>query len=133
MASSNPNYIGKCRAKGCRHATLVARADVQDLDSGRWAKSARTGEKVLLTLDGRSYDRTRPFILNGVAVTARCPDHGVYRLQAVRGKLAPEHKCDARCMNATGHNCECSCGGANHGLAHGSDNGVKPEKSAAAA
>lgn len=26
------------------------------------------------------------------------------------------HKCDARCMNATGHNCECSCGGANHGI-----------------
>jgi hypothetical protein len=25
------------------------------------------------------------------------------------------HKCDARCMNATGGNCECSCGGKNHG------------------
>ena len=27
------------------------------------------------------------------------------------------HKCDARCLNATGQNCECSCGGANHGAA----------------
>lgn len=26
------------------------------------------------------------------------------------------HKCDARCMNAKGHNCECSCGGKNHGI-----------------
>lgn len=25
------------------------------------------------------------------------------------------HKCDARCQNAKGGNCECSCGGANHG------------------
>lgn len=27
------------------------------------------------------------------------------------------HECDARCMNANGRtmNCECSCGGANHG------------------
>jgi len=25
------------------------------------------------------------------------------------------HRCDARCMNARGNNCECSCGGANHG------------------
>lgn len=25
------------------------------------------------------------------------------------------HKCDARCMNAKGNNCECACGGANHG------------------
>jgi hypothetical protein len=25
------------------------------------------------------------------------------------------HKCDGRCMNAKGHDCECSCRGANHG------------------
>lgn len=24
-------------------------------------------------------------------------------------------KCDARCTGATGHNCECQCGGKNHG------------------
>lgn len=27
------------------------------------------------------------------------------------------HKCDARCETAKGHNCECSCGGKNHGIA----------------
>ena len=27
------------------------------------------------------------------------------------------HKCDARCMGATWHDCECSCGGKNHGAA----------------
>ena len=26
------------------------------------------------------------------------------------------HKCDARCMNARGRSCECSCGGKNHGI-----------------
>lgn len=26
--------------------------------------------------------------------------------------------CDRRCTGATGHNCECSCGGANHGIDH---------------
>jgi hypothetical protein len=25
------------------------------------------------------------------------------------------HKCDARCRHAKGRNCECSCGGKNHG------------------
>lgn len=25
------------------------------------------------------------------------------------------HRCDARCEGARGHNCECSCGGRNHG------------------
>jgi hypothetical protein len=27
-----------------------------------------------------------------------------------------KHKCNARCMSATGHVCECECGGKNHGL-----------------
>jgi hypothetical protein len=26
------------------------------------------------------------------------------------------HKCDARCQHAKGHECECSCGGKNHGI-----------------
>ncbi len=29
-----------------------------------------------------------------------------------------ETPCDHRCTDATGHKCECSCGGANHGAAH---------------
>lgn len=34
----------------------------------------------------------------------------------IRRKSMPSnHECDARCMNATGHQCECACGGANHG------------------
>lgn len=28
------------------------------------------------------------------------------------------HKCDARCRNAKGGNCECSCGGKYHGAGH---------------
>lgn len=28
---------------------------------------------------------------------------------------AERHECGPRCMGATGPNCECSCGGANHG------------------
>jgi hypothetical protein len=27
------------------------------------------------------------------------------------------HKCDARCQSAKGHDCECQCGGKNHGEA----------------
>lgn len=27
--------------------------------------------------------------------------------------------CDDRCTSATGHKCQCSCGGKNHGAAHG--------------
>jgi hypothetical protein len=36
--------------------------------------------------------------------------------RAITRKSNPSnHKCDARCLNATGFNCECSCGGKNHG------------------
>lgn len=33
----------------------------------------------------------------------------------LKAVLRPECPCDTRCTGARGHNCECSCGGANHG------------------
>lgn len=41
-----------------------------------------------------------------------------HRVVAYKKFGASKHKCDARCLNATGRvmNCECSCGGKNHGL-----------------
>ena len=90
------SYLGKCKTKGCKHATHVDYADVQILDSGH-----RDGD-VLLTEQGAPYDHAKPFILNGMNVAARCPEHGVYRLQLVKGRLVPDHKSDARCLSATG-------------------------------
>jgi hypothetical protein len=42
---------------------------------------------------------------------------GVHTAQRkVERKSNPSnHKCDARCLNAKGFKCECSCGGKNHG------------------
>lgn len=34
----------------------------------------------------------------------------------IEGFYVADKKCDGRCMGATGHSCECSCGGANHGI-----------------
>lgn len=36
-------------------------------------------------------------------------------LRPVAGRVSPDHKCGAKCLNSKGHVCECSCGGANHG------------------
>lgn len=33
----------------------------------------------------------------------------------IEGHYVADKACDGRCMGATGHNCECSCGGKNHG------------------
>jgi len=44
------------------------------------------------------------------------PDAILPITRSIQYKSNPSlHKCDARCMNATGHICECSCGGLNHG------------------
>lgn len=40
-------------------------------------------------------------------------------VKRVLGKFRADKKCDARCEGATGQQCECSCGGKNHGKTHG--------------
>lgn len=53
------------------------------------------------------------------AWTVDCNCGASMQVASVKGVLNPEHACSAKCVNATGHKCECSCGGANHGAAHG--------------
>lgn len=50
----------------------------------------------------------------------RCEKHPRYPLnwKGIKGTVNLEHVCDSRCTNARGHNCECACGGANHGNAY---------------
>lgn len=38
--------------------------------------------------------------------------------QVINGVKNKTVKCDHRCTSATGHNCECSCSGRNHGADH---------------
>ena len=47
----------------------------------------------------------------------RCICGGSVELKGIRG-FASTKKCDARCLNAVGPDCECSCVGANHGANH---------------
>lgn len=35
--------------------------------------------------------------------------------EPIYGKFVSETICDGKCLNATGHTCNCSCGGKNHG------------------
>ena len=38
--------------------------------------------------------------------------------EVVRGSYSERRTCDVRCTSAVGHDCECQCGGANHGADH---------------
>jgi len=54
----------------------------------------------------------------GTQFYARCPNrHMPFKLYRMEGTVT-DFQCDARCENAKGHVCECSCGGMNHGKAY---------------
>lgn len=58
------------------------------------------------------------FIANGEA-RIPCRSCGAIRVgRRVFGKVSERHACGARCMASKGFDCECSCGGANHGAAY---------------
>jgi hypothetical protein len=45
-----------------------------------------------------------------------CPDCGREREgRRIEGRVSENHKCGAKCRSSKGWQCECSCGGANHG------------------
>ena len=54
-----------------------------------------------------------PVFVEGIGWTGRVPADRIVNYKANPSR----HDCDARCFNATGRvmNCECSCGGKNHG------------------
>lgn len=96
MTDSSP-LLGRC--KDCDFALFATREQVQPADSFRDVKLAGT-----------------PYQVGNNGYFARCPSrHRVFVMKTIKGTYSKDHKCDARCLNAKGHNCTCSCGGANHG------------------
>jgi len=91
---------GKCRRCGAKRSVLV---DVT------W--TAR-GDVVL------------PYLLRSTCLNADesawapCSCGKSVLLRKVQGKYVADKGCDGRCMSATGFQCECSCGGKNHGAQH---------------
>jgi hypothetical protein len=97
MAESTTNYLGRC--KDCDYALFATPQDI------------RQGDNALA--GGPAVD-----VGNG-QIMGRCTNgHRWFPLKAVKGTFSAEHQCDSRCLNAKGHSCTCSCGGANHGRGH---------------
>lgn len=98
-------YLGKCPVKGCK--CVIRRTVPGVMRSRRIGYSyARTVEK----LEAVYTPNDSPIF---------CATHRrQIWFKRIDGKVSEVHICDARCLNATGPNCECSCGGANHGMNH---------------
>lgn len=66
--------------------------------------------------DGARYAKTKT--LEVILDKPNCPQCGTSGVfKALEATLNENVRCDHRCTSAKGHSCECSCGGANHGIA----------------
>jgi len=103
-------FIGRCFSKQCR---TTVRVTVPSVARDKWTRGIPgvpgSAEKYQV-----SEPAWAPRNLGLECVAHRYP----LRWQPIEGRTNPDHKCDARCIHARGPNCDCSCGGANHGAAY---------------
>ncbi len=103
-------FIGRCPVKGCKS---VLRVNVA-------GKSERKYTRGFIGVPGSAqpYNVTVPS-WSPYQLFLHCATHKYeLRWKQIDGVFNEDHVCDARCTSAIGHNCECSCGGANHGADH---------------
>ena len=109
--------IARCGVKGCRTTTaaLIESANTTatyGLPTGGGLRTDRfTRYLDVIEGDWRIEREGREL------VAADPCGHGRMRVRGVRGRET-DKACDARCTNAVGFDCECSCAGRNHGAAH---------------
>jgi hypothetical protein len=109
-------YNGKCKYCGTKASFLNIGITTS---AGKWQGEGRpTGTiDTAHDADGRTaeYGNGEIFLSHSCSVSQYVT---TIRLRRVLGKYNPGKECNALCMSATGHSCECSCGGRNHGAAH---------------
>jgi hypothetical protein len=90
-------FLGRC--KSCDFALFLG-DDQGAIEVRGWGEMTKLG--VVYCMNGTYF--------------SRCPSrHKSFVLNRIEGTYSKDHKCDSRCLNARGHKCRCSCGGANHG------------------
>lgn len=93
----------KCTRKGCKFFCRVERAVEFGLELVKKTRRSSFGDILAYTA----------LVINKCP---KCSTPNTLEVSRIEG-FASEHVCDARCTGATGKQCECSCGGANHGMA----------------
>lgn len=96
----------------CKHCKTTKAIDYTSTSTpkgeDKWGVMRWTEPKFTRIVDGRVRD---------ISHDAMCSCGRYYTGTAVKGTKS-NHRCDARCVNSKGPNCECSCGGENHGKAY---------------
>lgn len=105
ITAETKRAICRCTIKGCKYVKAFDVPTVPKRINTRW--------NTFLSFEAC------PGTLLTIVNDERCPDHprNTLRVRVVEGKFSADHVCDVRCTHAVGGNCECQCGGANHGEA----------------
>lgn len=105
---STRRYNGKCGGCGAKFSFLAVRMN----------PLAHT----VVAVDGREFPiqqgwgyRANELPQAACRLSHDCPKSRVAIMMAVVGRFVADKKCNAKCLGSTGHLCECSCGGKNHG------------------
>ncbi len=102
-------YNGKCKC-GAHFSTLAVRVQTAGPVIGPVA--FRGSPFAEFEAVGRSFSESA---ISSSALRYKCACGVWQKAEPVRGTFNPEKKCSARCTSAAGHDCECACGGKNHG------------------
>jgi hypothetical protein len=111
--------IYRCPVKGCKHTVRRVFTDTRRQHlSGRYPREVAVYGFILDHHFKPWTDAQRYGLIE------KCPEHGdrpnaYLRSKPVKGTYSEARVCDARCMGAKGPNCDCQCGGANHGGNYG--------------
>lgn len=97
-------YFFRCKTKGCGHVWAM---DYPVEPAARGGDPRRAYPQGPSGFTTPKYDKIRG-----------CPKcHGIFKpsISRINGIYSQGVKCDARCTDAQGVHCTCSCGGARHG------------------
>lgn len=133
------HMIGKCPVKGCTKRTRFTLRECRIVSTtyGKHTEAYLTpaaghetyaraitphvqGSAQAMTTPTREARQSHPFEVARLATLTAyglvCDAHDRFlSITVIKGMVNLDKTCDGRCMNATGPNCECSCGGENHG------------------
>ena len=102
----------------CKRCKTARRVEYMEGKPGYLYRVSSNGRQVPAGVWIKACGGGKPTVYGGDTEVGLCVTCGrAMEYGEVAGRFNPEHKCDARCTSARGHNCECQCGGENHGAA----------------
>lgn len=103
----------RCRKNKCEKVRQIVYTVHSETERFQCPSTGRTSSQTRKTWFKDGVDLN---VWNGYMPSLTCETCGeLMQSEAIRGVYSEAHKCGSRCTNAKGGDCECQCGGANHG------------------